>query len=151
VHLPEITPFKIKLLYDMKNLEPLKVCIKNGNDVLQYLTEEQQRNLIRYLASSNSFYEAKMMINNVRGDKNELLERLEEEKTDTYTKYTLRIYNEKVLGLEQALTLDNFYDFLSHIEKQQEEMKKAGYILLVNYFYEDTEIAALLNKEVVHK
>lgn len=151
VHVPEITPFKIRLMYDMKNLEPLKVYIREGKDVLQYLTEEQQRNLIRYLTSSNSFSEAEMMINNVKNDKNELLEILEEEKTDTYTKYTWRVYKEKVLGMESELTYENFYDFLGQIKKQSKEMEKTGYILLINYFYEDKDIIYLLNNEVVNQ
>src|SRR5699024_9625930 len=99
--------------------------------------------------SSNSFLEAETMINNAKDDKNQLLEVLEEEKTDTYTKYTWRVYKEKVLGMEDELTYENFYDFLSQIKKQPEEMEKTGYILLINYFYEDKDIIDLLNNEVV--
>src|SRR5699024_4104926 len=124
--------------------------ISDGRDVLQYLSEEQQRNLIRYLTSSNSFQEAEMMIHNVNGDNDELLEILEEEKTDTYTKYSWRVYKEKILNLEEELTRENFYEFLNKIKEEKEEMRKTGYILLINYFYEDEDIQGLLNKEVVH-
>ncbi|CAM2895237.1 glycosyltransferase family 4 protein [Salinicoccus roseus] len=146
---PGIVPFKVRLLYDMKHLKELVKLINDGVDVLSSLNTDQKYNLLRYLLSANYYSEAELMVRSTADQMPELMEFLEEEKNDTYTKYTWTSYKEGVLHLQENLSPENFTAILSEIDRQQEQLQEMGYILLVNTFYGKSGISELLNEKVI--
>src|SRR5699024_3614602 len=139
---------KVKLLYDLKLLEPI-ISLSNKNiDVLKYLETDQQFNLISYLVSRNLYDEAEQMIQITDQNKDFLIEQFEEDKSDIYYKYNWKQYVRNFLGLKDTDDID-LQDIKPKIDTLNPQMKKLGYTLIINEYYRDEVNLEILRDEYV--
>ena len=73
------------------------------------------------------------MIEQKHGDKKHLEEMYNREKDDLYYQYSWSSYRVNVLGIEDADT--DLKLILDEINKQEDNMKNLGYILVINNYY----------------
>src|SRR5690625_4485455 len=145
---PKILSLKVKLLYDLKLLDNI-INLSNKNvDVLKYLKTDQQFNLISYLVSRNLYDEAEQLIQITGQDKDLLIEQIDEDKSDIYYKYTWRQYALNFLGLN-ATDDANLLEIKRKIDLLNLQMKKLGYVFVVNEYYRDEKNLNLLKHEYV--
>src|SRR5699024_4527691 len=113
-----------------------------------YLKTDQQFNLISYLVSRNLYDEAEQLIQITKQDKDLLIEQFEEDKSDIYYKYTWRQYASNFLGLN-ATDDANLLEIKRKIDLLNLQMKKLGYVFVVNEYYRDEKNLNLLKHEYV--
>lgn len=145
---PDVLNLKVKLLYDLKLLEPI-IGLSNKNiDVLKYLETDQQFNLISYLVSRNLYDEAEQLIQITEQDKDLLIEQFEDDKSDIYYKYSWRQYALNFLGLKDINKVD-LQEIKSKIDALNPQMKKLGYTFVVNEYYRNADNLEILKNDYV--
>ena len=144
---PDILNLKVRLLYNLKNFKSIVALSEQGNDVLKHLTDNQQRTLVKYLASRNNFEDAEALFRNSEVQNDALFEDLEAAKDDIFYKYNWRQYKEKILDLNEEHTDINEYK--TYIDDQNEQMQSLGYVLIINQFFEKNDMEATLNENFV--
>ncbi|WP_411843702.1 glycosyltransferase family 4 protein [Salinicoccus sp. HZC-1] len=144
----DVLNLKIKLLYDLKMLEPI-ISLSNKNiDILKYLKTDQQSNLVSYLVSRNLYDEAEQLIQITDQDKDLLIEQFEEDKSDIYYKYSWRQYALNFLGIKDTVDV-NLMEIKEKIDTLNPQMKKLGYTFVVNeYFRNEIHLEILKNEYV---
>ena len=128
-----LVPFKTKLYYNLKRFDDVKSIAHSGHDVLGELSDDQQETLVRHLLKQNQYQTIEHMIEQKHGDKKHLEEMYNREKDDLYYQYSWSSYRVNILGIEDADT--DLKLILDEINKQEDNMKNLGYILVINNYY----------------
>ena len=144
---PDILNLKVSLLYNLKNFKDIVALSEQGNDVLTHLTDNQQRTLVKYLASRNDFEDAEALFKNSSVRNDALFEDLEAAKDDIFYKYNWRQYKDKILDLDGDFT--DIKEYKTYIDNQSEQVQGLGYVLIINQFFEKNEMEVTLNEEFV--
>jgi len=144
---PDILNLKVRLLYNLKNFKSIVALSEQGNDVLKHLADNQQRTLVKYLASRNNFEDAEALFKNSEVKNDELFEDLEAAKDDIFYKYNWRQYKDKILDLNEEYT--DIKEYKTYIDDQNEQMQGLGYVLIINQFFEKNDVESTLNENFV--
>ncbi|WP_271399349.1 glycosyltransferase family 4 protein [Salinicoccus roseus] len=144
-----LLPLKVRILYDMKQLDTLIGLSGKGIDVLGHLNLHQKETLLAYMFRAHHFNEAESMIEHTQQHQMRLRTLFDNESSRAIAKYRWQPFRKKYLGMAEDPGPDALPSLLPVIESLDMPLQDTAHVLLVNRFYDKPDYRSALNRTSV--
>ncbi|WP_373446127.1 glycosyltransferase family 4 protein [Salinicoccus bachuensis] len=149
IHEPSLLPLKIRILYDMKQLDKLIELSGEKVDVLGHLDRHQKETLLAFMLRAHHFNEAERMIEQTKQHRARLRTLFHTESSQAIAKYRWHPFREKHLNMAQDPGPEDFPALAPVIESLDTPLQDAAHVLLVNRFHDQPEYKNALDSTSV--